>query len=107
MSGEHHIQMEQQLQEAAATFVSSISNRTSLITITRTVLSPSNDKVIFYVSIFPEEAEGPAFGFLMRKRGECREYLKTAVPTKRMPHVEFEIDAGDKHRRRVDELLNE
>ncbi|MBP9749343.1 MAG: ribosome-binding factor A [Candidatus Pacebacteria bacterium] len=101
----HRVQIAQLLGAAAATFVNTWSNRQSLITITRTELSDSLDHVEFFVSIFPEEAEGPALGFLMRKRTECREYLKTHVPLGKIPHVEFSIDEGEKKRRQVDALL--
>ena len=101
----HHTQIELQLGEIAATFINTWSNRQSLITLTRTTLSEKGDTVNFYVSVFPESAEGPALGFLMRKRGECREYLKERVRIARIPHVEFVIDDGEKKRRRVDELL--
>ncbi len=101
----HHDQLALQLSEAAATYVNTWTNRQSLITITRTTLSNTLDHVTFYVSVFPEDAEGPAIGFLMRKRGECREYLKTHTSVGRIPHVEFVVDEGEKKRRRVDELL--
>ncbi len=101
----HHIQLEQQLGEAAAKFINTWSNRRSLITITRTELTDTLDRVVFFVSVFPEDAEGPAVGFLMRKRSECREYLKTHVALGKLPHVEFIIDEGEKKRRKVDALL--
>lgn len=94
------------LQEVAADFVSMNSNRTSLITITGTRLSNSGDKITFLVSVFPEDAEGPAVGFLMRKRGECKKYLKEKTRINRVPHVEFAVDEGEKNRQKVDELLN-
>ncbi len=95
------------LQELAAEFVNRESNKTSLITITRTELTKTLDKVFFYVSVYPEDAEGPALGFLMRKRGECKEYIKQKAPMARIPHVEFLLDTGEKNRQRVDELLSE
>ena len=101
----HHIQLAQQLQACASRFVSTWSNRTSLITITDTVLTTRADKVTFLVSVFPEDASGPALGFLMRQRGECREYLKQQVPMAQIPHVEFALDAGEKNRQRVERLL--
>ena len=107
MNEQHHTQRTQQLAELAARFVSERSNRTSLITITRATLPKTEDRITFYVSVFPEEAEGPAIGFLMRMRGECREYLKAHAPLSRIPHVEFTLDIGDKRRRRVEELLRE
>jgi ribosome-binding factor A len=93
------------LAESAAHFLSRESNRQSLITITRTEMSQKLDRVTFYVHILPEEAEGAGLGFLLRNRGECREHLKKTVPLKRIPHVEFAIDEGEKHRQKVDALL--
>ena len=106
MSKQYH-QLADQLKEHVATFIASISNRRSLITITNVTLTDSSDRVTFYVTVFPEEAEWPALGFLMRKRGDCRNYLKTHAPTARIPHVEFAIDEGDKSRLRIDELLQQ
>jgi ribosome-binding factor A len=102
----HHEQLTLLMQEVAATFVSTISNRQSLITVTRTELTEKQDRVTFFVSVFPESAEEIAIGFLMRKRGECREQLKSALVLGRVPHVEFAIDDGEKRRRKIDALLS-
>jgi len=102
-----HNQHELQLQEAAAAYIGKESNRQSLITVTRADLARHEDSVTFYVTVFPESAEGPALGFLLRKRGDVREYIKQTLPSKRVPHVEFALDEGDKHRRRVDDLLSQ
>ena len=96
----------QQLQSVAADFVSLHSNRQSLITVTDAKLTDRRSTVTFYVSVFPEEAEGPAIGFLMRKRGECKQYLMDKTRNKTIPHVEFALDEGEKNRQRVDQLLN-
>ncbi len=101
----HNEQLTLELQQAAATYINTVSNKTSLITVTRAELGEKGAMITLYVSVYPEDAEGPAMGFLMRKRGECRAYLKQHVPARRIPHVEFELDKGEKSRRRVDELL--
>jgi len=75
--------------------------------VTNAELSDAQDNVVFYVTVFPATAEGPALGFLMRKRGECREYLKTHARLGHLPHVEFALDEGDKHRQHIDELLQQ
>ena len=79
MSKQRHTVLTQHLQELASDFVSTQSNRTSLITITSTELTHSLDVVTFYVSVYPETAEGPALGFLMRNRGECKKFIKTRL----------------------------
>ncbi len=103
---QRHTAVAQHLKEIAAKYVSEVSNRTSLITLTNAEFSNSRDKITFFVSVYPEEAEGPALGFLMRKRGECKKYLLNNTSMKRIPHVEFAIDEGEKNRQKVDELLN-
>lgn len=102
-----HIPLTQQLAQLASEFVNLNSNRTSLITVTNIDFSMKSKIVTFYVSVYPKEAEGPAIGFLMRKRGECKEYIKQRSNMKQIPHVEFKIDEGEKNRQRVDELLSE
>lgn len=107
MASTHHEQLADQLKEAAATYVSLWSNRKSLITVTDIKLTRKADKATFLVSVFPPEAQGPAIGFLMRKRGECHNYLKDHVSVGRVPHVEFVLDEGEKNRQRVEELLQQ
>ena len=99
MKNNHKTQLTTQLQELAATFVNLESNRTSLITVTRAEMSEVLDKITFFVDVFPETAEGTALGFLLRKRGECRAYIKARASIQRIPHVEFALDEGEKHRR--------
>jgi ribosome-binding factor A len=106
MNQRHYLQLADQLRECASHFINEWSNRQSLITITDVQLSEQTEKVIFYVTIYPENAEGSALGFLLRKRGECRTYLKTHLPLGRIPHVEFALDEGEKNRKKVDSLLN-
>lgn len=103
----HHVQLAEQLQAKASEYINTWSNRQSMITITSVQLSRSADKVTFCVSVYPEDAEGPALGFLMRKRGECREYLKKHVALGRIPHVDFVLDEGEKNRQKVESLLEE
>jgi ribosome-binding factor A len=95
----------QALRDAAAEFISRESNRTSLITVTSLSLSTDFSQAKILVSIFPEEAEKEALDFLKRKRGELRSYLGERVKTKRIPFIDFEIDNGEKNRRRLDEIL--
>jgi ribosome-binding factor A len=104
---QRNITLIQELQKQAAQYVSTQSNRTSLITVTNTKLSNAGDVVTFLVSVFPESAEGPAIGFLMRNRGECKKYIKDHARINNVPHVEFALDTGEKNRQKVDELLSE
>ncbi len=107
MSVNHKTQLTTLLQELAAKFVNLESNKTSLITITRAEMNEMLDRITFYVDVFPDSAEDVAIGFLMRKRGACRAYIKAHASIQRIPHVEFALDEGEKKRRRVDALLQQ
>lgn len=95
------------LRELVATYLEQESNRTSMVTVTRTELSHDKRTVTFLVSVFPEAMEEVALAFLNRKRSECRDYIKKHARLKRIPFIQFAIDEGEKKRRRVDELLAE
>ncbi len=95
------------LKDLASAYIAETSNRESLITVTGVDLGDRGARVTFRVSVFPEAAEGPALGFLMRKRGDCKAYLKAHASLKHVPHVEFVLDAQEKARRKIDELLSE
>lgn len=107
MSSEHHLRIIDRLRELAARFVADESSGRGLITVTNVILNDGEDHAVFLVSIYPEDAEGPALGFLMRKRGECRAYIAAHARLRTIPHVEFAIDHGEKERRRVETLLSE
>ncbi len=97
--------MKEHLRAVVSAFVAEKSNRTSLITITDVALSPDLKTATFLISVFPREGEEPALHFLRRKRSECHEYLKHALVMKSIPHVDFALDEGEKHRQHIDELL--
>lgn len=103
---ERHNKLALLLKDLAGAYVATVSNHESLITVTGVDVSDAGDRVNFRVSIFPESAEGPALGFLMRKRGECKAYLKQHAALKHIPHVEFSIDDQEKARRKIDALLD-
>ncbi len=101
----HNDRYKEELQELVATFISLESNRQSLITVTDLELTEEGARAILRVSVYPEDREATALDFLKRKRSECREYLKEHGALHRIPTLDFEIDMGEKERRRIDELL--
>lgn len=91
--------------EAASTFIASESNHQSLITVTNVLLGDRGAKANILVSILPDEGAEGAVLFLKRKRGIFRDYLKTHTRLPRIPHVDFNIDYGEKNRQNVDNAL--
>ena len=101
-----HDKAEEVIKQAAARFVSSESNRTSLITVTRVKLSPDWGRATVLVTVLPDEQTKGALDFLNRKRDDIREYVKSQVKIRRIPFFEFDLDVGEKHRQHMDELFN-
>lgn len=92
------------LMELAAGHLNEESNRQSLITITGVSLSNKNRRAVFLLSIMPEEAEKAALFFAKRQRSALREKIKRETRMKFIPTVDFEIDAGEKNRRKIDDI---
>ena len=95
------------LKEAAATFVLHEANTDPMITITRVDISPDLRKALFFFTTIPEDKQSDAEIFLKRSAGDFRQYLKRNVALKRIPHIEFMLDAGERHRQHVDEVFRE
>jgi ribosome-binding factor A len=94
------------LKDLIAKYLNTASNGVSLITVTDLKLSARMSKATAFISVFPVEKEEAALDFAKRQRGEIREYLKENVRMRTVPFIEVEIDPGEKHRQRIDELLN-
>ena len=93
------------LKELSAQFLAREDNKTSLITITSTNVSPDLKRATVFMTVLPETKESEALSFVKRKRGELREHLKKNMTTKVIPFIDFDIDRGEKHRQKIDELL--
>lgn len=94
------------MRSAAAEFLAREANRNSLITVTRVQMSEDGKRAVIYITVFPELGEASALAFANRNRGELGKFLSSRTKGMRIPHFEFEIDFGDKNRRRLDELSN-
>lgn len=92
------------LRETAAEFMAREANRNSLVTVTAARLSDDGKRGIIYMTVMPESSEEAAVAFANRNRSEFAAFFETRVRGVFMPHVEFEIDKGEKSRQRLDEL---
>lgn len=100
-------QFAEHLAHVAAQFVSRESNRTSLITITRADVNEKMTVCTLFYTVFPESEEANAEIFMKRIAGDMRQYMRHEAGIMRVPHIEPIIDAGDKHRRKMEELMKE
>jgi len=94
------------IKNMAGEYLRGESGKISLITVTRAKVSKDLKKSTIYVTIFPEDKEGSALDFLKRKRAGFRDYFKSKASMRTIPFFDFEIDVGEKHRQRIDELIN-
>lgn len=95
------------LTHLAAQFISREAGRSTLITATRTDLSPDGKHATIFVSVYPTDDGEHAITFLMRHKDDFRTYLKSHARFPVLPYITFEIDYGELNRQRLDELSSE
>ena len=93
------------IKELAALFIEREAGPTSMITVTRVLLSSDNKRAKIMVSVLPREKEKAAYGFIRRNLGDLRKYVSKGLKINPIPFLEVEIDEGEKNRQRIDELL--
>jgi translation initiation factor IF-2 len=93
--------------ELVATYVRHEANTDPLITVTRVDLSPDSRNAIVFVTTIPSDREQDALIFLKRNGADLRNYLKQKARLMRIPNLSFMIDAGERHRQHMDEIVRE
>jgi ribosome-binding factor A len=106
MDTTRHEKIAEALREVAAEFMAREANRNILLTVTRVMLSDDNKRATIYITAFPESGEPAAVEFANRNRPELKDFYKKRVKGGLPPDITFEIDMGEKNRRRLDELSN-
>jgi ribosome-binding factor A len=95
------------LKEHVATFVLHEANTDPMITITRSDISPDLKRATIFFTTIPDGREADALVFLKRSGTDIRDYLKKKAAFKRIPHLDFMVDAGERHRQHIDEVISE
>lgn len=96
--------IEQQLVSLAAQFFNRESNRTSMITVTRSLLFSRGSRATIFITVFPESDEESALNFAKRKRTDLKDYIRKNTRIGNIPQLEIEIDQGDKNRRAIEDI---
>jgi ribosome-binding factor A len=94
------------IKELAATYIEREAGLTSLITVTRVLLSPDGKSAKIMISVLPREKEQAAYGFIRRNLGELRKHITKGLKIHPIPFLIVEIDEGEKNRQKIDELLH-
>ncbi len=93
------------IKKLAANFIESISNQTSLITVTDVHLSTDSKKAIVLVTVLPDDREATVIDFLKRNVKEMRDYIREHAKIGMVPFLDIKIDEGEKNRQKIDGLL--
>lgn len=91
--------------ELVAQFVREEANTDPLITITDAMVSPGGRHVNILFTTIPDGKEEDALIFLKRKGSDLRSYIKKHGRFKHIPHLEFQVDYGERHRQHIDEVV--
>lgn len=93
------------IKEVVASYISKEANTNPMITVTNTSISPDYKRVTIFFTTIPDGRENDALVFLKRNAGEIRHFLKQKTRLKIIPHLEFAIDYGERHRQDIDEIV--
>jgi len=96
--------LKDQIKKWAAIFLQRESSGASLITVTDVKISPEAKEATILFTVLPENKQDAALEFARRQLGEFREFICKKINTGRMPYFHFDIDRGEKHRQRIDEI---
>ncbi len=95
-----------EMKKLFAQFIERESNKESLVTVTRCEISSDRKNIDVFISVFPQDKENLVINFLDRRKWDARDYIKKRIQTRIIPFVNFKIDAGEKNRQKIDQLLN-
>ena len=93
------------IKEVAAKFLNIESNRVSMVTVTNVLISKDGKYATIFFYGLPERQRKSRFGFCQAQRAEFRDFAKKNIRAGRIPFFDFEIDAGEKHRQKIDSIL--
>jgi ribosome-binding factor A len=103
----HNEKMEGAITREAAMFFDREGNKSTLITVTRTVLTKRGNGATLFISVFPPEKEATALSFVSRNLGELRKILRERIQSKSIPSLRIEADHGEQQRDAINRLLKE
>jgi len=95
------------LSELVAQYIQREANTDPLITITHATVSKDYANATIFFTTIPDDKQGDALIYLMRSAGDVRRYVMKHMRIKTIPHLEFQIDFGERHRQDTDILFKE
>jgi ribosome-binding factor A len=104
---ERHLKVVLLVQELAAKFIQQEANTNPLITVTSANASPDFKNVTIFFTTIPDDKQEDALVFLKRSGSAMRTYIKKNMHMKVIPHLDFAIDYGERHRQHIDTLVRD
>lgn len=101
----HEERLVSELRRLAAEFLNTAAGPRSLITVTDCVLGKDSRHATILVSVLPDSEERAALGFINRQVGDFVDYVHTHLKAGHLPQIHFALDEGEKHRQKIDKLL--
>jgi len=103
---DRHDRVDSLIAHLAASFIQAEANTNPLITVTRVTTSQDYKKATVYITTLPEgpEHERNALIFLKRIGGDLRGFVKKKSNLKVIPHIDFALDVGERHRQHIEEI---
>jgi ribosome-binding factor A len=104
---DRHLKVTLLIQELAAKFIQHEANTDPLITVTSANSSPDFKNVTIFITTIPDSKQNDALVFLKRSGSAMRTYIKKNMHMKIIPHIDFAIDYGERHRQHIDTLVRD
>ncbi len=104
---DRHQRVASLIKELAATFIQHEANTNPLITVTNVTVAPDYRRATIFFTTIPDGREQDALIFLQRSAKLLRGHLKKKAHLKIIPHLDFMLDAGERHRQHMDEIVRE
>lgn len=96
------------IKEIVAKFLEKeVASAGSLLTVTRVIFKDNCARAQVLVTVYPESREKETMKNIEKNLRALRLYVKDRIKTRVIPFFEFQIDAGEKNRERVEELLED
>lgn len=92
------------IQSVVAQYIQTHANTNPLITTTQVIVAPNFRQATIYFTTIPDDRENDALIFLTRHARDIRGAIKKNTQLKYLPHLDFAIDRGERHRQHIDEL---
>ncbi|MFA7315401.1 MAG: ribosome-binding factor A [Candidatus Paceibacterota bacterium] len=93
------------IKEIAAMWIEKEGGPSSMITVTRVLMSPDRRNAKILMTVLPREKEQAAYGFVRRNLGEIRADVTKQLRIHPIPFLDVAIDEGEKNRQKIDDLL--